>query len=317
MNTQLEQTNTKPMVSTGTTVKPLIPTDMDTAYRMAQAFATSGMLPKSYSGTPQQMANKAFTAMQLGAEVGLLPMQAIQSIAVVNGQPSIWGDTQKALVLGSGVCEYIKEYFEGEPFNDNFKAVCIVKRKGAEEHVEEFSVADAKRANLWGKSGTWQTHPKRMLKYKARSFALRDEFPDVLKGLTHSVEEMEGEIKDVTPKDNTELKQAILSTGSEDKKEPSKLLELLDDSIKKGSKSPAITMLTGEVKEFPNEIETIELMETLQQFNDDELHNFIKQNYKSLSEVSEIMTEDKPNASQNIKKYITTFEATEGGVKDE
>ena len=47
---------------------------------------------------------------------------------------------------------------------------------------------DAKRAGLWTKAGPWQTYPRRMLQMRARSFALRDAFPDVLKGLI-SVEE--------------------------------------------------------------------------------------------------------------------------------
>jgi hypothetical protein len=42
---------------------------------------------------------------------------------------------------------------------------------------------DAKRAGLWTKAGPWQTYPRRMLQMRARSFALRDAFPDVLKGL--------------------------------------------------------------------------------------------------------------------------------------
>ncbi len=47
---------------------------------------------------------------------------------------------------------------------------------------------DAKRAGLWGKGGPWTAYPKRMLQMRARGFALRDAFPDVLKGMI-SVEE--------------------------------------------------------------------------------------------------------------------------------
>jgi hypothetical protein len=53
-----------------------------------------------------------------------------------------------------------------------------------------------------------------MLKYKARAFALRDQFSDVIHGL-HLKEEMEGEMKDITPvsnfseKENKSIKQAL------------------------------------------------------------------------------------------------------------
>jgi hypothetical protein len=54
--------------------------------------------------------------------------------------------------------------------------------------VVRFSVSDAKKAGLWGKSGPWTQYPKRMLQLRARGFALRDAFPDVLKGLVTAEE---------------------------------------------------------------------------------------------------------------------------------
>ena len=146
-------------------------------------------------------AARAAHIIQLGAEVGLQPAQALASISVRNGNPLIKGDAQLALVLNSGKAEYFKECTDGGDMfnsdgilNTSHSAVCEVKRIGdTEPHFSRFSVADAITAELWGKSGAWQTHRARMLKYKARAFGLRDKFPDVLKGLTHSAEEMEGE----------------------------------------------------------------------------------------------------------------------------
>lgn len=205
-------------------VRPILPMNIEDAFRLAKAFAMAEMLPKSYmTGTSEKAQAMAFTAMQLGAEVGMSPMQSIQSIAVVNGMPSIWGDAQKALVISSGLCEYIKESYSGNPFDDDYKAICTVKRKGQEEVTEEFSVADAKKANLWGKVGTWTAYPKRMIKYRARSFALRDVFPDVLKGLTHSAEELDG-MEDVTP-------QPKALKGKKERKEATEINEILESQI--------------------------------------------------------------------------------------
>jgi len=64
----------------------------------------------------------------------------------------------------------------------------VAKRKGRKPVETRFSVEDAKRAGLWGKGGPWTAYPKRMLQMRARGFALRDAFPDVLKGMI-SVEE--------------------------------------------------------------------------------------------------------------------------------
>ena len=69
-----------------------------------------------------------------------------------------------------------------------------------EETTEErFTIADAKTAGLWSKGGTWKTHPKRMLKYKARAFALRDKFPDALNGMHMKEEIQPEEMKNITP----------------------------------------------------------------------------------------------------------------------
>jgi hypothetical protein len=70
-------------------------------------------------------------------------------------------------------------------------AICVAKRRGRKPVTAKFSVDDAKRAGLWGKQGPWTQYPKRMLQMRARGFALRDAFPDVLKGLITSEEAMD------------------------------------------------------------------------------------------------------------------------------
>jgi hypothetical protein len=109
-------------------------------------------------------------------------MQALQNIAVINGKPSVYGDAAMALVQASPVCEDVEEFFEGEG-TPNPVAVCIARRKGRKPVTAKFSVEDAKRAGLWGKQGPWTAYPKRMMQMRARGFALRDAFPDVLKGM--------------------------------------------------------------------------------------------------------------------------------------
>jgi hypothetical protein len=108
-------------------------------------------------------------------------MQALQNIAVINGRPSIWGDAALALVRGSAVCDDVIETIDGS--GDQRTATCVAKRVGKEPVPRTFSVADAKKANLWGKAGPWQQYPDRMLQQRARGFALRDAFPDVLRGV--------------------------------------------------------------------------------------------------------------------------------------
>jgi hypothetical protein len=150
----------------------------DDAFRFAQMVAKSEFAPKDFKGKPES----CLLAIQHGSEVGLSPMQSLQSIAVINGRPTIWGDAALALVQASPVCEYVKEYTEGD--GDALVAVCEAKRRGyPAPTVVRFSVADAKKAGLWGKAGPWQQYPTRMMTLRARGFALRNAFADALRGL--------------------------------------------------------------------------------------------------------------------------------------
>lgn len=151
----------------------LAPSGLQEAMDFANMLSKSNLVPKDYQGNPGNIV----VALQWGAEIGLQPLQAMQSIAVINGRPAIWGDAMLALVRGSGQLEYIHE----DPTDDG----CTVrlKRKGEPEAERTFTKEDAKKAGLSGKQGPWAQYPKRMMQLRARAFALRDVFPDVLRGV--------------------------------------------------------------------------------------------------------------------------------------
>ena len=152
--------------------------------RFAEKAARSGMVPPHYNNKPDAIV----IAVQMGSELGLAPMQALQNIAVIGNRPAIWGDAMPGLCRASGLMRTMREWSEGE--GDDMVFYCEAVRKDDPQAVlGAFSVADAIRAALWGKD-IWKKYPKRMLQMRARGFCLRDAFPDVLKGLV-SVEEAE------------------------------------------------------------------------------------------------------------------------------
>lgn len=184
-----------------TTHRGFTPQTLTEAMEFSERLAKSQMVPRNYQNKPEDV----LVAVQWGLEIGLAPMQALQNISVINGKPSVYGDAALALVQASPVCEDVQEYVEGEG-TTNPVAVCIAIRKGRKPVTVKFSVEDARRAGLWGKQGPWTQYPKRMLQMRARGFALRDAFPDVLKGLITSEEaqdypqaEKTGQFKDITP----------------------------------------------------------------------------------------------------------------------
>lgn len=169
----------------------LTPKTLDEAMRFADLLSKSSIVPKDYQGNP----GNVLVAVQWGNELGLQPLQAMQNIAVINGRPSIWGDAMLAIVQGSGLLEYIKE----DPQEDG--CTCIVKRKGQPAVERSFTMKDAQDAGLARKQGPWTQYPKRMMQMRARGFALRDAFADVLRGVSIAEEVIDAprEMRDVTP----------------------------------------------------------------------------------------------------------------------
>jgi hypothetical protein len=129
----------------------------------------------------------------MGMEVGLPPMAAIQNIAVINGRPSLWGDVMLGLVRKSGLFDESEfdetfEYDKEGPDRRPTKAICTVRRlPNGKPITKEFSWQDAIQAKLNAKD-TYQKYPGPMMMNRARAFALRAGFADVLKGVV-SVEE--------------------------------------------------------------------------------------------------------------------------------
>ena len=168
-------------LTTKTSTFDLSPQTFDQALTFSQYLADSDMVPKDYKGKP----GNCLIAMQWGAEVGLKPLQALQNLAVINGRPALWGDSVIAIVRASPLCEYVIETDDGQT------ATCKVKRRGEPEQIRTFSVDDARAAGLDGKQGPWTQFRKRMRQMRARAFALRDVFPDVLRGLPVAEEIMD------------------------------------------------------------------------------------------------------------------------------
>lgn len=169
MSQQLAKQNTQYLIT---------PQSLTEAMDYAKMIAVSSFCPKGMQGKPGDV----LIAIQMGAEVGLSAMQALQNVAIINGRPCIWGDA--ALALVQSCSNYVCHREWEETTTNGLVAYCGITRKGSDEYVKSFSEQDAKKANLWGKAGPWTQYPSRMLQMRARGFALRDKFADALKGIS-------------------------------------------------------------------------------------------------------------------------------------
>lgn len=212
-----------------TTLGNWAPAGFDEAIKFSEMVAATEFVPKGYKGRP----GDCLMAMMTGNEVGLGPMAALQNIAVINGHPSIWGDAALALVKSSPDYEYLSESFDAE----RHSAICKAKKRGEPEVIREFSIDDAKRAGLWDKAGPWKTYPKRMLQMRARSWAIRDTWPHVLKGLSISEEAQDIPIN-VTPGASA---KTINEDGQGKKDEVQELRDELKVTLKKAVANKTIT----------------------------------------------------------------------------
>jgi hypothetical protein len=231
----------KPQLVVGGEVAAIIPRSIEEMFRLAGAISASRMAPQSLD-TPE----KVMVAIMAGAELGLAPFQSLQSFAVINNRPAIWGDGLMAVVRSQGF--KVKEWTEGE--GDAMVARCEVTRPdNGDVAIGEFSVADAKKANLWSKAGPWQQYPKRMLKMRARAFALRDGAADVLRGFQIREEVEDYPAQDPAPQSaGTGMRarlEARTATGGFD---PEHVTAALDEVLE-GDLIPDHHATTGEIIE--------------------------------------------------------------------
>lgn len=154
------------------------PQNMTEVLQFAKTMSESVFVPKDMRGRPGDV----IAAIQYGAELGIAPMAALQNIAVINGRPSVWGDLLEAVILNHPELKEFKKTYDAA----TKVATCRIVRhhaNGVVREIEEsFSWAEAEQAGLT-KKDLYKQYPKRMLAARARGFAVREAFSDVLKGL--------------------------------------------------------------------------------------------------------------------------------------
>lgn len=152
----------------------LTPTTLSEAMEYAKLMAGSSLVPAQFRDKPGDV----LIAVQYGAELGVSPIQALQGIVVINGRACVWGDLGVAIVEASGELEYMRPTWDAS----NELATVRIKRRGKPEHTESFGMADARRAKLDAKD-PYKQYPQRMCEWRAKWWAMRHEFADVLHGL--------------------------------------------------------------------------------------------------------------------------------------
>lgn len=160
------------------------PENFEEAMKFCEMMAGTEVVPKAFKNKPGDI----FAACQWGSELGLMPMQALQNIAVINGRPSLWGDAILAIIQQHPAYAGHEERNSSEALKAE-AGLCIIRRVDSKtgkvmEFRGSFTKQEAVMAGLWDKQGPWTNYPGRMLQLRARAFAARDGFADALRGLS-------------------------------------------------------------------------------------------------------------------------------------
>lgn len=150
---------------------------------LAERLAFTAFVPESVrrnkNGAPRERSEvvaDTFAILLCGHGIGLAPIQALQSIAMINGKPFVLTEVVLALALREGhVVHFVQT-------NDKS---CTVRghRRGATEPTElTYTFAQAQKAGLT-KKDNWQNRPDEMLRARAARGLLKMIAPDVALGL--------------------------------------------------------------------------------------------------------------------------------------
>ena len=152
--------------------------EMEMTYNTLIALHKGPTVPARYKNSPTGV-NDMLAAVLVGREMGVGPMEAINSIYLVNGQTAMTGKLMSALVHRAG--HRIRLEVSGK------EVVAVAYRRDeitktlVEEGRWKFSEADAKKAGLAGK-GPYVSYPLVMYGWRAISALCRFYFADVVTG---------------------------------------------------------------------------------------------------------------------------------------
>lgn len=150
------------------------------AHRIGSALCQTAFAPAHFKGKPEEAA----AAIMFGDEVGLSPTQALRSIFVISGTPSLYARQMAALVLHHGHEVWTVE-------KSDVKVTVSGKRRGSTHEISEtWTTARAQKAG-YTNNKKYATDPQAMLYARALADVCRQIAPDALAGLAYTVEEME------------------------------------------------------------------------------------------------------------------------------
>lgn len=148
-------------------------------YRVANLFAKSTIVPEHFRNNP----SNCFIALQMAVRLKMEPMLVMQKSYNIAGKPAIESQIAISALNNSGLIKgRIRFDIDGEGENISCTAKAIDKASG-EELTYTLKLKDAKKIGKASSNPNWSAIPELMLRYRAASFLIRTNFPEVLMGV--------------------------------------------------------------------------------------------------------------------------------------
>lgn len=166
---------------------------------MAEDLATAASMPVALQRKPADVA----LVLLVGRDIGIKATTAINCIHIIKGRPTIAANLMRALIKDAGHDVWFEDVTRMSA------TICGHRKEWPTERVSRvtWTLEDAKEADLikgfdetTGKvtaadgKNPWRQYTRAMLKARATSELARDDFSDVLLGVSYTPEEMGAEV---------------------------------------------------------------------------------------------------------------------------
>lgn len=183
-------------------------------FQQAKILSNTEIVPAHLRGKPDHI----YAIILTGHEIGIAPSTALQSFASINGKLTMSAELMRALILGAG---------HSLSFPESSTTSCTItgkRKETGDTATVTYTKEDAERAGLWT-SHTWKKYPRQLLSARATTELARLLFPDIIKGVSYTPEEIGGEYIEDQDKITFEVEDAHVND------EPVSLGEIFEEPI--------------------------------------------------------------------------------------
>lgn len=161
--------------------------------KLGKMLADSAFVPSSFRVKVRDENNllveivkpaEVMATIAYGHEIGLGPMQSLQSFDVIKGKPTLKPETMRALIRSAG---HSLVRLEATSEKVTFRGK---RRDTGDEETVTYTIEDAKALGLTSKDN-WKQQPRAMLTARCTGEIARSLFSDVIAGASYTPEEMD------------------------------------------------------------------------------------------------------------------------------